>query len=109
MDSASYTQYDGTLWCHPQWLPLCTQMSRCGVLRSLNPRCRIARAGVGHHGRAGTSDHAQRPHEVGGCIKLRDLGRVKAACSSSSDIRTENTPRVRFSATVGEGEPEVKL
>jgi hypothetical protein len=38
----------------------------------------------------------------------RDVSVQKAARTSSSGVRTDNTPKVRFSATVGK-EPEVEV
>lgn len=43
-----------------------------------------------------------------GWIKLRDLYRLRAATISPCTVRTENTPKVRSSATLGE-EPEIEV
>jgi hypothetical protein len=43
------------------------------------------------------------------CIRLReDSDGAQSARAFSSGVRNENTPKIRFSATVGE-EPEIEL
>ncbi len=42
------------------------------------------------------------------CIKLRDLGWDVGGTLFLSTVRNDNTPKVRFSATLGQ-EPEVEL
>ena len=41
-------------------------------------------------------------------MESRDLAQAGAASTSHYTVRTDNTPEVRFSATLG-GEPEVEV